>query len=99
MSSSQRLRFGLSAFAAGLLLSACSVKKEAEATPVVSVDVAAVLNSTIQKKVTAEALLFPKQQAAIVPKVTAPVKKFYVNRGDRVKTGQLLAELESKDLT
>jgi len=99
MSSSQRLWLGWSALAASLLLPACSGKKEAETTPVVSVDVAPVLNSTIQKKVNAEALLFPKQQAAIVPKVTAPVKKFYVNRGDHVKAGQLLAELENKDLT
>jgi RND family efflux transporter MFP subunit len=43
-------------------------------------------------------VLFPIQQAAITPKITAPVKKFYVNRGSKVKQGQLLAELENRDL-
>jgi multidrug efflux pump subunit AcrA (membrane-fusion protein) len=76
----------------------CSRQKPEEEHPVVTVDVAPVLTSSIQQKVTSDALLFPKQQAAIVPKVTAPVKKFYVNRGDRVREGQLLAELENKDL-
>jgi multidrug efflux pump subunit AcrA (membrane-fusion protein) len=33
-----------------------------------------------------------------MPKISAPVRKFYVNRGDHVKQGQLVAELESGDL-
>ena len=53
----------------------------------------------IQRKVIAEATLYPRDQAAIVPKVVSPVKKFYVDRGSRVKAGQLLAELENQDLT
>jgi multidrug efflux pump subunit AcrA (membrane-fusion protein) len=32
-------------------------------------------------------------------KISAPVQKFYVNRGDHVKEGQLLAVLENRDLT
>jgi len=32
-------------------------------------------------------------------KISAPVQKFYVNRGDHVKEGQLLATLEHRDLT
>ena len=78
----------------------CSPKKEEpEATEhVVTVDVAPVLTSPISLKVTAEALLYPLQQAAIVPKISGPVKKFYVDRGSRVREGQLLAELENRDL-
>ena len=34
-----------------------------------------------------------------MPKITAPVQKFLVNRGDHVKQGQLLAVLENRDLT
>src|SRR6185312_3346726 len=30
--------------------------------------------------------------------ISAPVKRFLVNRGDHVKPGQLLAELENRDL-
>jgi multidrug efflux pump subunit AcrA (membrane-fusion protein) len=34
-----------------------------------------------------------------MPKIASPVEKFYVNRGDHVKQGQLLAVLENRDLT
>jgi HlyD family secretion protein len=37
-------------------------------------------------------------QAAISPKVTAPVRKFYVQRGSKVRAGELLATLENTDL-
>ena len=33
-----------------------------------------------------------------MPKLSAPVQRFLVNRGDRVKAGQLLAVLENRDL-
>lgn len=80
------------------LVASCGRKKEEEATPVVTVDVAPVLLSQIQRTVRADGLLYPRQQAAIVPKVTAPIKKAYVQRGARVRAGQLLLELENADL-
>jgi len=64
----------------------------------VSVQVALVEKQTIQRTVPAEAILFPLQQSALVPKVSAPVKAFYVKRGSRVRKGQLLAVLENRDL-
>src|SRR5437870_7425609 len=85
----------------GLLLFGCAKKEEGKAEEgehVVTVDVAPVLSSPISQKVTAEALLYPFQQAAIVPKISAPVKKFYVDRGAHVRAGQLLAELENGDI-
>ncbi|HKN33186.1 MAG TPA: efflux RND transporter periplasmic adaptor subunit [Terriglobales bacterium] len=63
-----------------------------------SVQVALVEKQTIQRTVPAEAILFPLQQSALVPKVSAPVKAFYVKRGSRVRKGQLLAVLENRDL-
>ena len=42
-----------------------------------------------------DAILYPLDQAAIVPKIAAPVKKFYVERGSQVHAGRVLAELES----
>lgn len=80
-----------------LLLNACA-KKEAEPQPVVTVQTAPVERGTIQQIVTSEAILFPRDQAAITPKVVAPVKAFYVNRGSKVHRGQLLAVLENRDL-
>ena len=91
----------LCALFCALLLSGCAKKQEAKADDeehVVTVDVAPVLKSPISQKVSAEALLYPLQQATIVPKISAPVKKFYVERGVRVRAGQLLAELESADI-
>ena len=44
-------------------------------------------------------MLAPLAQAAIAPKITAPVRRFYVQRGTRVKAGQLLATLENSDLS
>ncbi|MFY9529063.1 MAG: efflux RND transporter periplasmic adaptor subunit [Candidatus Acidiferrales bacterium] len=60
--------------------------------------VAVAENETVQQKVTADAVLYPRDQAAIVPKVSAPVRKFYVGKGTKVHAGQLLAELENRDL-
>jgi multidrug resistance efflux pump len=75
----------------------CS-KVEKEPEPVVSVQVARVGQASIARIVRSEALIFPLQQAAITPKISAPVKRFYVNRGSPVKSGQLLATLENSDL-
>lgn len=72
---------------------------EKEKEPVVSVESALVQRTRLQRIVTAEAILFPLHQAALVPKISAPVDKFYVNRGSHVRQGQLLALLENKDLS
>jgi HlyD family secretion protein len=81
-----------------VFLTECGRKAEEEAAPVVTVDVAAVLQSPIQRTIRAQGLLYPRQQAAIVPKISAPVKRSYVQRGARVRAGQLLLELENQDL-
>lgn len=78
-------------------LTACSKKEEA-AQPEVSVQVAKAERGEIQQVIDAEAILFPKNQAAITPKISAPVKTFYVNRGSKVHQGELLAVLENRDL-
>jgi multidrug efflux pump subunit AcrA (membrane-fusion protein) len=80
-----------------LLLCGCS-KENAEKQPVVAVQAATVERAAIQRVIRSEAVLFPLQQAAVTPKVAAPVAKFYVNRGSRVHKGQLLAVLENRDL-
>ena len=48
--------------------------------------------------VTADAVLYPINQSNVTSKISAPVKRVLVNRGDHVRAGQLLAELESGDL-
>ncbi len=80
-----------------LVLAACSRPQEAEKAPA-PVQVTSVTQATIRRLVGGDGVVFPVDQAAIVPKIVAPVQKFYVNRGDRVKQGQLLAVLENRDL-
>ncbi len=80
-----------------LLLGSCS-KKDQETEPEVTVQATKAEKQSIRQIIRSEAVLFPKSQAAITPKIVAPVKKFYVNRGSRVHTGQLLAVLENRDL-
>lgn len=79
-------------------LAACSRPKESETEPVAPVQVASVQRESIQRIVTADGIVYPVNQASIVPKISAPVKSFTVNRGDHVTEGQLVATLENRDL-
>ena len=64
-----------------------------------TVQVDAAEKGPIQRKVVTDAVLYPRDQAAIVPKVVSSIKKWYVDKGSHVKAGQLLGELENQDLT
>jgi multidrug efflux pump subunit AcrA (membrane-fusion protein) len=86
------------AVAAMALLAACSKPAEEKEKPPVPVQVTAVTQATIRRIVEGEGALYPRNQASIMPKISAPVEKFYVQRGDHVKQGQLLAVLENRDL-
>jgi len=90
-------RTGVVCGALAILLTGCS-KEPAEKEPTVPVQVAMVLKTALQKTVTAQAILYPLQQSAITPKITAPVEKYYVQRASHVQAGQLLAVLENRDL-
>ena len=81
--------------AAALLLAACGSK---QSEPVVTVQTAVAKRTAIARVITAEAVLFPLNQAALTPKISAPVRAFYVKRGSKVRRGQLLAVLENRDL-
>src|SRR5438105_14911517 len=83
--------------AAATTLAGCR-KTAPEAEPAAPVQVAPVVRGTIHEIVTADAVLYARDQANITPKISAPIRRFLVNRGDRVRQGQLLAELENRDL-
>jgi multidrug efflux pump subunit AcrA (membrane-fusion protein) len=87
------LSAGFLALAAG-----CS-QKEPEVAPEVSVQVTPAKTGEISQLVTAEAVVFPLQQAVVTPKITSTIKSFAVQRGSRVRKGQLLAVLENADLS
>ena len=69
---------------------------DAEAAAPVQVETAK--RGPIERTDRTEGTLFPRQQANIVPKISAPVQRFWVNRGDHVRQGQLVAVLEDRDL-
>jgi len=73
-------------------------KKAVEPVAEVTVQAEPPEQGSITERITADAFLAPVAQAAIQPKITAPVKKFYVERGQRVHAGELLAVLENSDL-
>ncbi|HLW81404.1 MAG TPA: efflux RND transporter periplasmic adaptor subunit [Candidatus Acidoferrales bacterium] len=85
-------------FAASLAAIGCGGNSAPAPQPVVDVHAAAVTKKTIQQIVSADAELYARGIATIVPKISAPIAKFYVNRGSHVRTGELLARLENKDL-
>ncbi len=88
----------LAAFVLPLALFA-GCKKDQPPQTEVTVQAAQPERGAVSEKITADAILAPVAQAAIEPKITAPVKKFYVQRGQRVHAGELLATLENSDLT
>ena len=75
----------------------CS-RAEKEPEPEVTVAATKAEKQPIRQVIRTDAVLFPKNQAAITPKIVAPVRTFYVNRGSKVHAGQLLAVLENRDL-
>src|SRR5579872_6952551 len=90
--------FAMAGFFSWMLFTGCSSEEAGNETPTVTVQAATAATQPIQQVVTADAVIFPRDQAAIVPQISAPVKKFYVNRGSSVHAGQLLAELASESL-
>lgn len=92
-------RLTLFAIAAAMLATSSCSSEKGEKEPVVTVQVVPVEKTTIQHIVTSQAILYPREQSAIVPKISAPVEKFLVVRGSPVHKGQLLAVLENHDLS
>jgi multidrug efflux pump subunit AcrA (membrane-fusion protein) len=89
---------GTAAITALLCMAGGCKKDEKEKEPVVSVQTTPAQKDAISQVVTAQALVFPVQQATVAPKITSTITDFKVQRGNPVKKGQLLAVLENKDL-
>ena len=80
------------------LAAGCSQKEPQETEPVAPVQTASVRRASMQRIIKAWGILNAVDQASVMPKLSAPVREFYVNRGDHVRKGQLLALLENRDL-
>jgi multidrug efflux pump subunit AcrA (membrane-fusion protein) len=83
--------------ALGMTLISCR-KAPPPPAPAAPVRVSPAILGSIRNIITSDAVLFPRDQANVMPKISAPVQRFLINRGDHVKRGQLLAVLENRDL-
>ena len=76
-----------------------SAKKEEEAEkPQVAVKVTQAEEHDVQLTVRAPATVFPREQASIASRITAPILSLGARKGDRVSAGQVLARLDNRDL-
>lgn len=98
-SSVPRAVFVLGAVLCSVGLQACRKTSDDTAQALVTVQAERPEVGAISEHILADATLAPLAQAAISPKITAPVKAFYVQRGSKVKAGELLAVLENRDLS
>ena len=57
---------------------------EKEKEPIVSVQVTPAKRSPLDEIVSAEAVIYPRQQAVLIPKIASTIKRFLVQRGSRV---------------
>ncbi len=80
------------------LLAGCKKAEETAPTAAVSVQAEKAEKKDLTGYVEGDAVLSPQAQSALVSKISAPVKRFLVQRGSHVKQGQLLAVLENRDL-
>lgn len=82
-----------------VLCSCSKPKEETPEKPVVVVKVARAEAADVPRVITAPATVFPREQANVSARITAPIRELRVHKGDNVSAGQVLAVLENRDLT
>ena len=83
---------------ASLTLFGCASQEDSPPKPVVEVKVARAELADVRISVQAPAVVFPREQANIASKITAPIRRLGARKGDRVTAGQVLVRLENRDL-
>jgi RND family efflux transporter MFP subunit len=83
-----------------VLLVACkaTAPAEPEVKPVVTVKVTRAVAGEIDEKLVVPATVFPREKANITSALTAPIRTLRARKGDHVTKGQVLAQLENRDL-
>jgi HlyD family secretion protein len=71
---------------------------EAEPKPVVAVKTAKAETKDMTVTVAAPATIFPREQANVTSRMTAPIQAVHVHKGELVQSGQSLATLDHSDL-
>ena len=84
---------------AGLMMLAATGCKKAQDEALeaaVAVQAAHPTEGPIAEEISADAILAPLSQAAIAPRISAPIRAEYVQRGAHVRRGQLLVSLDDR---
>jgi HlyD family secretion protein len=81
-----------------LVSAGCRPKAEEEPKPVVEVTFGKPLRQDVEVTVDGPATLFPREQASVAARVTAPIREIRVRKGDTVAAGQVLALLDNHDI-
>lgn len=80
-----------------IFLASCAQKEEPPPKRVVAVKMAKAEVADLALTVSAPATIFPREQANISARTTAPIRALRVRKGDSVTKGQVLADLENRD--
>lgn len=81
-----------------VVVAGCRHSDEPDEKPVVAVKVVRTELADVPLSVEAPATIFGRSQANVAARITAPIVRLNVKKGDDVKAGQVLAELERRDL-
>ncbi|MGH9666178.1 MAG: efflux RND transporter periplasmic adaptor subunit, partial [Bryobacteraceae bacterium] len=81
-----------------LLLAGCAPKADEPPKAVVEVKTAPAQEAELTMMLHAPATVYPREQATIAARITAPIRQILVRKGDTVKAGQTLALLDDRDL-
>jgi HlyD family secretion protein len=73
-------------------------ESEAEVTPVVSVKVAKAEKGSIAAQVVAVGTIWPREKADVGAKISAQIRKMPLLKNKVVRAGEVMAQLESRDL-
>ena len=73
-------------------------RNEPPPSPQVEVQAVIVHREPITEHIAADAILSPLSQAVISSQISAPIARFYVQRGSRVSKGELVATLDNRNL-
>ena len=89
-----------SAVVFAFLIISCAKKdnEDEEVKPIVEVTLDRATSTDVPLTIDAPATVFAREQANISARVTAPIRKLLVRKGDNVNAGQVLAELENRDI-
>ncbi len=89
----------VSVFLCVVVICGCDrAKEDAPEKPVVRVKVTSAAIADIPQTVTAPASIFPRDQANVSARITAPIRELRARKGDTVRAGDVLAVLENRDL-